>query len=92
MTLTGELFISALLGALLGVFFWGGLLWTVTRGLQSRRPALLFLPSYLVRAGCVVMGLYLVSSGDVLRLLACFLGFLLMRVFFTRAVRKKNES
>ena len=36
-------------GALLGVFFFGGLWWTVQKGVASERPAFWFLGSLLVR-------------------------------------------
>ena len=57
-------------GFLLGAFFFGGLWWTVQRGLSSRRPALWFLGSLLLRTGISVAGFYLASGGHLERLQA----------------------
>ena len=66
-------------GALLGVFFFGGLWWTVQKGVTSERPALWFLGSLLLRTGLILAGFYLVSQGHWSRLVACLLGFLIAR-------------
>ena len=66
-------------GLSLGAFFFGGLWWTVRRGLSSRRPALWFLGSLLVRASIALAGFYVVSGGYWERLLACLLGFVIAR-------------
>ncbi len=75
---------ALLAGALLGGIFFGGLWWTIRRGLSSRRPALLFLGSLLLRTAAAVAGFYLVSGGHLPRMLACLLGFLLARFAVTR--------
>jgi F1F0 ATPase subunit 2 len=71
-------------GVLLGVFFFGGLWWTVRRGLLSKRPASLFLGSLLLRTSIILGGFYVVSGGHWDRLLACLLGFVIARVIVTR--------
>ena len=43
--------LAFLAGALLGVFFFGGLWWTVQKGVTSETPALWFLGSLLLRTG-----------------------------------------
>ena len=55
----------SLAGALLGAFFFGGLWWTVQKGVASERPALWFLGSLLLRTG--------IDSGWIL---FCFAGSL----------------
>ena len=72
--------LALLAGALLGVFFFGGLWWTVQKGVTSERPALWFLGSLLLRTGLILAGFYLVSQGHWSRLVACLLGFLIARV------------
>jgi F1F0 ATPase subunit 2 len=79
--------LALLAGALLGAVFFGGLWWTIRRGLSSRRPALLFLGSLLLRTAMAVAGFYLVARGDLRRLLACLLGFFLARILVTRFTR-----
>ncbi len=53
--------IAALVGVILGLVFYGGLYWTVSRGLVSKRPALWFLFSLLARVSIVIAGFYFVS-------------------------------
>ncbi|MEJ2652622.1 MAG: ATP synthase subunit I [Gammaproteobacteria bacterium] len=71
-------------GLVLGAIFFGGLWWTVRKGVSSKRPALLFLGSMLLRTGVVVAGFYVVSDGHWQRLLACLLGFIIARFIVTR--------
>jgi F1F0 ATPase subunit 2 len=73
-----------LAGALLGAFFFGGLWWTVHKGVTSDWPALWFLGSLLVRTGVILGGFYVVAQGHWSRLVACLLGFLIARVIVTK--------
>ena len=66
-------------GVVLGLFFFGGLAWTILRGLQSRRPALIFLLSYLIRVGVVGGGFVLIASGEIVRAVALLVGFVAAR-------------
>ncbi len=72
--------LALLAGALLGAFFFGGLWWTVQKGVTSERPALWFLGSLLLRTGMILAGFYFVSQGHWSRLVACLLGFVIARV------------
>jgi F1F0 ATPase subunit 2 len=67
-------------GLLLGTFFFVGLWWTVIKGVASRRPALWFFTSMLVRMGVTVAGFYLVGRESWQRWLLCLLGFVVARV------------
>ena len=71
-------------GMLLGGMFYGGLWWTVRKGLVSPNPALWFVGSLLLRTGIAVAGFYMVSGGDWKRLLACLSGFVIARIVVTR--------
>lgn len=71
-------------GGLMGAMFFGGLWWTVQKGLSSKRPAPLFLGSLLLRTVLALAGFYFVSNGDWQRLLLCLVGFTVARHFFTR--------
>ena len=89
------LLLSVVAGGLLGALFFGGLWWTVKKGLSSQRPALWFLGSLLVRLGITLGGFYFVSGGHWERMLACLLGFLLARhvVFrITRPLVERHQS
>ena len=67
-------------GMLLGAIFFGGLWWTVRKGVSSPRPALWFLGSLLLRTSIALAGFYFVSGGHWERLLACLLGFVIARL------------
>ena len=79
-------------GAVLGAMFYGGLWWTVRRGVSSRRPALLFIGSLLLRMGLALTGLFFVAAGQWQRLLLCLLGFVLARIVVIRLTRPLEES
>lgn len=79
-------------GLLLGAFFFGGLWWTVRRGLSSKQPALWFFGSLLLRTGITVAGFYFASGGHWDRLLMCLLGFFIMRHIVTRLTRVPEEE
>jgi len=83
---------AVLAGATLGAFFFGGLWWTVQKGLMSDHPALWFFGSTLLRTGLVLIGFFFVSSGDWRKLLACLLGFFVMRIVVTRLTRINTEG
>jgi F1F0 ATPase subunit 2 len=71
-------------GLLLGGIFFGGLWWTVRKGVLSKQPALWFLGSLLLRTVIILAGFYSVSGGHWERLLACLLGFVMARFIVTR--------
>ena len=66
-------------GLLLGAFFFGGLWWTVIKGVSSERPALWFCGSMLLRTTVTLAGFYFVGREDWQRWLLCLLGFVLAR-------------
>lgn len=69
------LFLAGAAGGLLGLFFFGGLWWTVRRAFDSPRPALWVGGSMLLRMACAAAGFVVVAAGDWRRLLSCLLGF-----------------
>jgi F1F0 ATPase subunit 2 len=79
-----QLALVLLAGLLLGALFFGGLWWTVLKGVTARQPALWFGVSLLLRTGFVLAGFYLVSSADWKRLLLCLLGFIAARFIVIR--------
>jgi F1F0 ATPase subunit 2 len=79
------LLVLALLGGVaLGIVFFGGLWWTVQRGVSSKQPALWFFGSLMVRTAIVVAGFYFVMHGDWRRLVASLFGFILARLSIVR--------
>jgi F1F0 ATPase subunit 2 len=81
-----------MVGFLLGAFFFGGLWWTVQKGLTSQHPILWFFGSNLLRTGLAVAGFYFTSRGDWRKFVVCLIGFVIARVAVTRLTRTaKNE-
>ena len=74
-------------GGVLGAMFFGGLWWTVQKGVSSKQPALWFFGSLLLRMSIALAGFYYVSGGHWDRLLACLLGFVIVRFIVTRVTR-----
>jgi len=85
---------ALLAGMVLGVVFFGGLWWTVQKGISARQPALWFGVSMLLRTGIVLAGFYQVSGSDWKRLLLCLLGFTVARLVAARltAIPKTGED
>ncbi len=79
-------------GLVLGAIFFGGLWWTVRKGLAAKQPALWFLGSTLLRMGIALAGFYLVGRGDWRRLLACLAGFVVARFVVTWLTRPPRED
>ena len=78
-------------GLMLGAIFFGGLWWTVRKGVFSKSPALWFLGSMLLRMGIVLAGFYFVGRGDWQRLVTCLLGFIIARFIVMRLTRTPIE-
>lgn len=71
-------------GGVIGAIYFGGLWWTVRKGVSSKQPALWFFSSLLLRMSMVLAGFYFFSGGHWNRLLACLLGFIMARFIVTR--------
>lgn len=79
---------SLLAGALLGLFYFAGLWWTVRQLGSSQHVALLFLCSMLVRTGIVVVGFYFILGDSWPGLVTGLLGFVAVRTLAMRWVAK----
>lgn len=78
------LVLALIAGGGIGALFFGGLWWTVRRGVASPRPALWFLGSLALRLALAAAGFHLVGGGHWKRLLACLCGFVLARLAAAR--------
>jgi F1F0 ATPase subunit 2 len=79
-------------GLLLGGFYFGGLWWTVRKGMTSESPAFWFLGSLLVRMSLVLAGFYWVGRGHWERMTVCLLGFVIARFIVVRLSRGPVEN
>ena len=91
-----SLVLAFVAGISLGVIFFGGLWWTVQNGKGSKRPALWFFSSFLLRTGLVLLGFYFVENGHWERTIMCLLGFVMARIIAQHLVqlsgRKQTNS
>jgi F1F0 ATPase subunit 2 len=83
---------ALVVGVALGLMFFGGLWWTVARGMSSPRPGLWFLASKLIRTALTLGGFYLVGGGRWERWLLCLLGFVLARLIIARLTRPSRHE
>ncbi len=74
-------------GVVLGAIFFGGLWWTVRKGLSSEQPALWFFGSMVLRMGITLPGFYLVGQVSWQRWLFCLIGFIVARLVVKRLTR-----
>jgi len=84
--------LSLVTGVLLGGIFFGGLWWTVRKGVSSKRPSLWFFGSLLLRISITLAGFYFISDGHWERLLICLLGFIIARFIVTRLTRVAKKT
>ncbi len=78
-----------LLGVVLGLLYFSGLWITVQKLPHVHRPALWMVFSFVLRHLLVVSGFYLIVEGQWQRVIACLLGFLLIRLVFVKNALKK---
>jgi F1F0 ATPase subunit 2 len=79
-------------GGALGVFFFGGLRWTVQKSLAAAKPALWVFGSLLLRMGVTLAGFYLIAGDDWQRMLSCLVGFVMARQVVIRLTRLSGVS
>jgi len=79
-----QLLTAFIAGGLIGAIFFGGLWWTVRRGMTSRYAAWWFTGSLVVRLSVTLAGFYFIGRDDWRRLLACLFGFVVARFVVMR--------
>jgi F1F0 ATPase subunit 2 len=80
-------------GLALGIFFFGGLWFTVKKAITAKIPAIWFLGSFIFRVSVVILGLYYISPGGFQPLIISLLGFIVARfvvMHFTKSTDKKQ--
>ena len=88
---TLSLVLALVTGVLFGAIFFGGLWWTVQKGVSSKRSALWFFGSLLLRTSIALAGFYFIGHGHWERLLVCLLGFVIARLIVTRLTRASEK-
>ena len=91
MSETLTLVLAGTAGMALGAVFFGGLWWTVRKGLSSQRSALWFFGSLVLRMSIALVGFYFVGRGNWERLLVCLVGFVVARLIVMLLTRPPVE-
>ena len=86
------LILAWIAGGLLGAVFFGGLWWTIQKGVSSEQPVLWFFGSLLLRMSMALAVFYFVGRSHWERLLICLLGFFMMRLLVTWLTRPSSED
>jgi len=89
---TLALALALVAGGVLGAVFFGGLWWTVRKGVSSKQPAFWFFGSLLLRTSIALVGFYFVGRGHWERLVVCLCGFVVARLVVTWLTRPSGEN
>jgi F1F0 ATPase subunit 2 len=83
-----NLLFSFTAGILIGLFYFGGLWWTVRKLSAVREPVLWTMGSFVIRASVSLITFYFTAEGDWKNLLICLSGFILMRIIMLMRIRQ----
>lgn len=79
-------------GITLGLFFFGGLWYTVKKVITEKIPAIWFLISFFLRISVVLIGFYYIAPGGWQRLIICLVGFIIARVVVTQLTKSIDKK
>lgn len=82
--------ITLIAGFATGTFFFGGLWFTVQKGMTAKVPALWFVISFMIRVAVTLISFYYADAGMWQRLLLCLAGFLIARIVVTKYTKNKQ--
>ena len=74
-------------GLALGALFFGGLWLTVKKAVNSTKPSIIILCSFVARMAVVLIGFYFIGAGNWQRLMIALAGFIIARllvIYFTK--------
>lgn len=87
-----SLILALIAGFGLGLFFFGGLWWTVKQLAHVQRPSVLIIISFLGRTAVTLVGFYIIASDRWERLLIALLGFILARFLLSYLTHRPELS
>ena len=73
-------------GILAGLFFFGGLWWTVRKLASTRQFKLVLFSSFVIRTLVLLIILYLGCGGDIIRIACYMVGFIIVRTVMIRKI------
>lgn len=82
-----SLVLALIAGGLIGAVYFRALWWTVKKGVHARRPAALFIGSFIARTSCALLVFYFVGHVHPERLAICLLGFILGRLVIVHVAK-----
>lgn len=85
-----QIVVVFLAGIAIGIFFFGGLWFTIKKAMPSKIPALWFSGSFILRISVTLLGFYFVAAGNVQSLLSCTFGFIISRFIVSYLTKQKN--
>lgn len=80
------------MGTTLGLFYFGGLWWTLKGIHQRSRPFVFLALSYLLRTGFCLVGFWIVLRQGIFALIISLIAFALVRFFLTRKIGLVNPN
>ena len=84
--------LSLAIGAILGLFYFGGLWFTLRHLPGSKQPALLTFGSFLGRTAVCVLGFYLILGSGLEALILSVAGFILAKVILIKSLALEGRS
>ena len=81
-----EIAASVLVGVCLGLVYFGGLWWTITRAQNANRPVMFYLASLLVRTTIALVSLAFILQIGVLSVIAALAGMIAVRMVLVRRI------
>jgi len=73
-------------GILAGLFFFGGLWWTVRKLASTKRIKLVLFGSFIIRTAVLLIILYFGCGGDLIRIACYMIGFIIVRAVLIRKI------
>ncbi len=89
--LLGRLIVPFFAGACIGLFFFGGLWWTVRRIAKAGRPSYLIVVSFALRAGLALFAIYLITGGQWEKILSALSGIIAARILMVRRMGRITQ-
>ncbi|MBW6473235.1 MAG: ATP synthase subunit I [Anaerolineaceae bacterium] len=79
-------------GMLVGLVYFFSLQYTIHHMVTAKHPALVMLGSYFLRTVFMLLAFYIIMDGELMRLLACFVGFLIARTLLIKRTKQQKSS
>lgn len=79
-------------GLALGMFFFGGLFFTVRKAVNAKIPAIWFFTSFFLRVSVVMLGFYYISPAGWQPLVISVLGFIVARLVVTKYTKSLDKK